>query len=89
MPRLQDFVGQTIIAHVPIFDPVVLQSLKVHEVEASGLWVESQKTTNLMLQKLGYASSSKTMIFFLPFHQISFVIGSVDEPSLDEKAFGV
>lgn len=89
MSRLQDLVGHTIIALVPIFHPVQFQLLKLHEVEASGLWVESQKTTNLMLQKLGYASSSKTMIFFLPFQQIAFVIGSVDEISLDEKAFGV
>ena len=37
MPRLQGFVGQTIIAHVPIFDPVVFQSFKLHEVEPGGL----------------------------------------------------
>lgn len=89
MPRLQDFVGQTIIALVPIFDPVVYQSLKLHEVEASGLWVENQEITNFMLEKYGLATTPKTMIFFLPFHEIRFVLGSLDVPSLGEKAFGV
>ena len=89
MSRLQDLVGHSIMAHVPIFEPRGPQLFKLHEVEAGGLWLESQETTNLLLQKLGYASSSKTPIFFLPFHQIAFVMASVPGVSLDEKAFGV
>jgi hypothetical protein len=89
MPELQKMIGQTIVASVPAIGGVKLQKLKLHGVESGGLWVESQTVTNALLTRVGVSAAPKTMIFFLPFHQISFLIESLNVPSLSEKAFGV
>jgi hypothetical protein len=89
MPELQKMIGQTIVASVPAIDRVKLQKLILHGVESGGLWVESQTMTNALLARVGLAAAPKTAIFFLPFHQISFLIESLNVPSLSEKAFGV
>jgi hypothetical protein len=72
-----------------MIDHVKMQKLILHGVESGGLWVESQTLTNAFLARVGLASAPKTAVFFLPFHQISFVLDSLNVPSLSEKAFGV
>ena len=79
--ELKDKIGQVITAHVPILDQVVFQELKLHGVEQGGIWVESQKLTDLLLAKFHVHASSKTLVFFLPYHPISFVMDSVDSPA--------
>ncbi len=87
--EFKDKIGQVVIFHIPFFDPIIFQELKIHGVEQGGLWVESQKMTNALLSKFGVPVSSKTMVFFLPYHQISFAMDSIDQPSISEKSFGV
>jgi hypothetical protein len=89
MPELQNLIGQTILALVPSIHGTDLQKLKLHGVENGGLWIESQELTNVFLSRVGAQTAPKTMVFFLPYHQISFVLGSLDVPSLSEKAYGV
>jgi hypothetical protein len=89
MPSLREMVGQSITALVPMIDNVKLQELKLHGVEDGGVWVESQYLINVLLSSLGVAAAPKTVIFFLPFHQISFVLGSLNVPALSEKGLGV
>lgn len=89
MPRLDELVGQVILARVSMFDAKVCQVFKLHAVEPSGLWVENQKLTDRFLTQIGVASSPKALVLFLPFQQIDFVLGSVDAPGLSERAFGV
>lgn len=86
MLLLSDLVGQTIHALVPSIDPQVIQPLKLHGVEVGGIWVESQKVNNLVLSIAGQTISRKTGILFLPYHQISFVLGTLDVPSVSDKA---
>jgi hypothetical protein len=89
MPSLTEMVGQEIIAFIPIMDRKVLQKVKLLGVETGGIWIESQKMTNVLLGALGVQSAPKSAIFFLPFQQITFVVAGQDVPSLGEKAFGV
>lgn len=83
-------VGQNIRAIIPSFGsatkPVVV---KLHGVEAGGLWLESQQATNDMLTKIGVQASPKTFVLFVPYHQISVVFATLDSPSLNETAFDV
>jgi hypothetical protein len=83
-------VGQTIGAIIPSFGSnTVLQFVKLHGVETGGLWLESQKATNDFLTRIGAQAAPKTAVFFVPYHQITLVIASLDSPSLNEKSFGV
>ena len=84
-----DLVGQMIFLVIPQLDPVKLQHVKLHGVETGGLWIHSQEYTNTMLSQFGVASTPKTMVIFLPYHAITVGFASIDEPSLNEKAFGV
>jgi hypothetical protein len=86
MPSLNELVGKTIVALVPFIHREIIQVLTLHGVEPGGIWVESQTLTDLFLAKLGRSAAPKTAIFFLPFQQIVFVLGSIDVPSLSEKA---
>ena len=87
MPSLEKLVGQVIIALVPIFHNTIFQKLKLHSVEPAGIWVESQSITNQILGMARVRASPKTMIFFLPFSQISFVMSSLDVPGLSDEEF--
>jgi hypothetical protein len=89
MPNLTELIGQVIVAHIPRLHPTIFQQVKLHGVEAGGIWIESQMMTNTFFETAGYSSSSRTMIFFFPYHQIGFVMTSIDGPSLSEKSFGV
>jgi hypothetical protein len=65
------------------------QWVKLHGVEVGGIWIENQEATNDFLQKSGIATANKTPIFFLSYHEVILIVGSLDVVALDEKAFGV
>ena len=87
--QLSDLVGDRLALLVPMIHGTELQTVNLLGVEAGGIWVESQKFTNQLLQGLGAQSFPRTPVFFLPYHQIAVAMSSVDGPALDEKAFGV
>jgi hypothetical protein len=89
MKKLEELIGGQISALVPFFHQTDFQRLKLHEVEVSGIWVESQAWTNDLLERLRIATSPKTAIFFLPWNQIVTILSSIDSPGLSEKGFGV
>jgi hypothetical protein len=63
--------------------------VKLLGVEAGGLWIESQAITNAVPQTFEVASSPRTPVFFLPYHEIAVVFHYLPERALDEKAFGL
>jgi hypothetical protein len=69
---------------VPIFNPNEAVKAKIHAVEASGIWVESQTMIEKMLAIVGRTSGAATPLFFLPFSSIVFVMASIALPSLSE-----
>jgi hypothetical protein len=86
MPELKNMIGQVITAHIPYLHQTQWQEVKLHAVENGGIWIESQKFMTEMLTRIGATMSPKTMIFFLPFSQITFIGASLDTPSISEKA---
>ncbi|HXX18237.1 MAG TPA: hypothetical protein VEJ46_02440 [Candidatus Acidoferrum sp.] len=89
MPSLESMIGKQIIALVPMFSETRLQTMTLHSIENAGVWVENQSFINMFLTKLGVSAAPKTLIFFLPFHEIRFVWDALDSPSLSETGLGV
>jgi hypothetical protein len=84
-PDLKSMEGEVIHALIPFFDRVRIQPLKLRRVEDAGIWVESQGLTNQILDNAGYAAAPKTLVLFLPWHQIVTIWSSIDSPALSEK----
>jgi hypothetical protein len=87
--QFADLIGQQILVLIPKINTTLYQKVKLHGVEAGGLWLESQDVTNALLQTLGAPATEKTVVFFWPYHQILFAISSIDQPSFDERALGL
>jgi hypothetical protein len=86
--KFSDFVGQTIVLLVPRFNGNTVVYCKLLGVEESGVWVESQTVTNMLLQALKAQTAPKSLVWFFPYHEISFAAASTDAPALNEKSFG-
>jgi hypothetical protein len=89
MPTLKNMVGETIMARIRALDKEDMVLVKLHKVEASGIWVESQDFTETVMSRCEIAASRTTVIMFIPFHGVDYILGSVDSMSLSEKAFGL
>ena len=83
-PNLDGLVGQTVGMMIPAFDPKQTMRVKIHCIEPSGIWIESQTMIEKMLATLGKTSGAATPLFFLPFSSIGFVVASIALPSLSE-----
>ena len=82
-------IGEVIIARIPLLDPDGLVLVKLHGIEAYGIWIESQDLTNQLMRKFRLSSSRTTPVVFVPFANIDFILGSLDSLSLSEPAFGI
>jgi hypothetical protein len=56
MASLNELVGKTIIALVPFINRQRIQVLRLHGVEAGGIWVESQTLIDRLLARAGRQS---------------------------------
>ncbi len=87
--KLEDYVGNTIlIRSIPINEQYPAM-VKLVAVDNGGIWIESQDATEHFLQQFKLTSAPKTPIWFLPFSQISWILGSEDYPSMSEKSLGL
>lgn len=86
MTSLKDLIGTEIVALVPALNPKMWSKLKLLNVEAAGIWVEDRKFLEQALRYAGITASPKTTVFFLPFSQIVYVLGSEDVPFLSNEA---
>jgi hypothetical protein len=89
MRTLKSMIGETIIARIPALDKEEMVLVTLHKVEATGIWIESQNFTETVMAKCKIAASRTTVLMFIPFHGVDFILGSIDLMSLSEKAFGV
>lgn len=89
-PSLKEQEGEMIVIHCPFFDNIKLQKVRLIRVEDAGIWIENHKYNMEQLKKVfGISSTPRTMIFFLPWHQVSAIIGSLDAPSFSEESLGL
>lgn len=87
MPKLADYVGQTIIIRSIVIKEEAPAVVKLISLDEDGIWVESQDATEHYLAQFKLPSSPKTPVWFLPLAQIAWILGSEDYPALSEKAF--
>jgi hypothetical protein len=90
MSWLQQIEGHLVHARIPMLDhSKYLVEIRVHKVEESGLWIESNDLTQAVLQDLNEPALTRTPILFVPFQQIAFVVATAQGVSLSEQSFGV
>ncbi len=83
-PNLGGLVGQTVGMLVPTLEANQTIRVKIHAVEASGVWIESQMMIEKMLATLGKTYGAATPLFFLPFSSVGYIVASIALPSLSE-----
>jgi hypothetical protein len=83
-PRLASLVGEVITIKVPSLNAEKEFDAKLHAAEESGLWIECLDINQAALKFFNVTSTPKTLIFFVPFSSISFVVESLDAPTLSE-----
>jgi hypothetical protein len=89
MRTLANMIGEVVIVRIPLLDADGMMLAKLHGIETRGIWIESQDFTNQMMAKFRLASSRTTLLVFVPFDKVDFIIGSLDSLSLSEPAFGL
>jgi hypothetical protein len=92
MPSLNELKGQKIV--VFLLAPLIEQQHPVHsvklvEVESSGIWIEDEDFGAFMHAKLKNPILERQPLFFVPFAQIGWIFSTADYPSLSEKGFGL
>ena len=89
MRTLQNMIGEVIMARIPLLDVDGMMLVKLHGVEANGLWIESQDLTNQLMEKFQVSSSRTTPLVFIPLDKVDFIIASLESLALSESAFGI
>jgi hypothetical protein len=87
--QFYELIGHEVALLIPRIHQTELQPVIVHGVESGGLWIESQEVMQHLLNMVNVQMAPKTLVFFLPYHQIAFGMSSIGKVSLSEKAFGV
>jgi hypothetical protein len=82
-------IEEVIIVRIPLLDADGMMLVKLHGIEAHGVWVESQDFTNQLMEKFHFVSSRTTPLVFVPFDKVDFIIASRDSLSLSESGFGI
>jgi hypothetical protein len=87
--QFSELVGSQIFIVIPRIHATDYQEVKLIGVETGGLWIESQEFTNVFLQLFGVPAAQKTPVVFFPYHEIAYVVTSLEQLALDEKAHGL
>lgn len=86
VPSLNELVGTNLIGRIPFLRTGMDINIKIHRVETSGLWIESQDLTDAALSLFGVTSAQRTVVLFVPFYQIQYLVYALDVPSISDKA---
>lgn len=70
---LSERIGETIMISCPLLGGGEIVEAKLHAVEPSGLWLETQKFCDLLHVERP-DQKNVTPVLFLPFEQIHFVL---------------
>ena len=82
-------IGEFIVARIPALDKEGMVFVRLHKVEASGIWIESHTYNQEMLERFDMPISTTTLILFVPFAAISYVVASVETIALSEPGLGL
>ena len=81
MMKLDEFIGEwiTVKPKLPFEGgkPLKMYSVKLHGVEAGGVWIESPQLTSMLKKVVGLPekqATPRTPVFFFPFSEIYFLL---------------
>jgi hypothetical protein len=86
--KSEELIGKQVLAMIPMFDPKVFQKITIHGVETGGFWLECPSYSKLVLSNLN-VPAIKTPLFFVPYHEVRFVLHYLEKLELSEEKFGV
>jgi hypothetical protein len=89
VPHLRDMVGKLIVARIPVLDSENMVFVQLLRLEAAGLWIESHRFNAEMLEHFDMPVSSTTLVLFVPFCAISYIVSSMETVVLSEHALGL
>jgi len=97
MPTLQELKGQRVLAKISGLigqtdetgKAIPAEILRLVEIEDAGIWVESERFTKYLLTLTKLSTTPRSVVFFVPFAKIDWILSSADYPSLLEKSFGL
>ena len=89
MRSLKSMIGEMIVARIPALDTDDMSLVKLHGVEANGIWIESHDFTQSMMNRCDLAISETTTILFVPFSSVEYIVDAYRSTSISEFAFGV
>ncbi len=89
MRSLRSLVGEMVIARIPAINTEEMTRVRLHAVETNGVWIESQEFIEAMMRKCGLATSKTTLLMFVPYQGVHFILSSIDAVSLSEEALGL
>lgn len=85
MPQLKTMIGEQIMLRSPVLSDDFFTTAKLVEVDEAGIWIEYPPFLERMLNFAKASQSPKTILIFLPYAQVSFVLSSENYPYLSEK----
>lgn len=89
LPTLRKLVGQRIVIKCAVINDGNPATVNLINLDAGGIWIESQAVTEQFLSALRRQQISKTPVVFVPFQQIEWVLSAIDYPALSESKFGI
>jgi hypothetical protein len=86
---LRKMVGTLIVARIPALDKENNVFVWLHRVEMGGIWVENKTFNQEMLKKYEVPASITTLVLFIPFSGVDYIISSVECVAWSETALGL
>ncbi len=74
----EEMTGKMIVARIPALDHEDMVTVRLHKVNTSGIWVESQAFNEAMLERVGMAASARGLVLFIPFGSVDYIVSSTD-----------
>ena len=82
-------VGTLIVARIPALDKENNVFVRLHSVDMGGIWIESKTFNQDMLDRYEIPASITTLVLFIPFSGIDYIISSMECVALSETALGL
>jgi hypothetical protein len=86
---LTEMIGDLIVTRIPVLDKENKIVVRLHKVEEGGIWVESQAFNEAMLEEYEMPVSVTSLLLFIPFSGIDYIVSSIHTIALSETAFGL
>lgn len=86
---LQEMIGTLIAARIPALDKENDVIVRLRRVEMSGIWLESKKFNQDMLEKYEIPILINTLVLFIPFSGVEYIISWAECASLPEATLGL